>query len=133
MACATACLRGKQCRGVATSTASAKQWHTLVLVHAQLEVRTALALCRPRGTVVLKTTTNDPRPLNLTPLVLREMTLVGSRCGPFEAALRWLVDHPDLPLERLVTARYPLRRAVEAFARAAKSEALKVIVEMGAD
>src|SRR5438876_277369 len=43
----------------------------------------ALELVRPRGTVVLKTTCAEARPLNLAPVVIDEVTIVGSRCGPF--------------------------------------------------
>ncbi|MEZ4652985.1 MAG: alcohol dehydrogenase catalytic domain-containing protein [Candidatus Eisenbacteria bacterium] len=50
----------------------------------------AVSSVRPRGTVVLKTTTHAARPWNPAPLVIDEITVVGSRCGPFGGALEWL-------------------------------------------
>jgi threonine dehydrogenase-like Zn-dependent dehydrogenase len=41
-----------------------------------------------------------------------------------------LVSFPDMPLDQLITARYPIEQALEAFERASKSDALKVILEM---
>ena len=91
-------------------------------------IATAMALCRPRGTIVLKSTLADPGNLNLAPLVIGEQTLVGSRCGRFSAALGLLEAFPDLPLARLITARYPLHEAAAAFARAGEGDALKVLL-----
>jgi alcohol dehydrogenase len=90
----------------------------------------AVALCRPRGTVVLKTTLAGTFDIDLAPAVVKEITIVGSRCGRFPAALRILGRHPDVPLERLITATYPLERAMEAFERARKKESLKVLLEL---
>src|SRR6185503_14065820 len=47
----------------------------------------AMALVRPRGTLVLKSTVADAHHLSLAPLVIDEVTVVGSRCGPFAPAL----------------------------------------------
>lgn len=94
-------------------------------------IATAMALCRPRGTIVLKSTVANPGNLNLAPLVIGEQTLVGSRCGRFSAAIGLLAAFPDLPLARLITARYPLGEAAAAFARAAEGDALKVLLVPG--
>ena len=48
---------------------------------------TALELVRPRGTIVLKTTIAGTQTLALAPVVVDEVTIVGSRCGPFDRAL----------------------------------------------
>ena len=89
----------------------------------------ALALCRPRGILVLKSTLADRTELNLAPLVINEITVVGSRCGCFPDALSLMHDCPDMPLERLLTRRYPLSRAPEAFEAAREPGALKVVLE----
>lgn len=91
----------------------------------------AMALCRPRGTIVLKSTVALQGEVNLAPLVIDELTVVGSRCGLFRDGIAMIAAHPDMPLERLVTARYPLPRVVEAFEHAAAPESLKIVLEMG--
>lgn len=89
---------------------------------------TAMAAVRPRGTLVLKSTMAGGEPLNLTPLAVDEVTLIGSRCGPFAAALASMRRN-RYPLERLVSARFPINRGAEAFAEAARPGVLKVLVE----
>jgi len=90
----------------------------------------AVALCRPRGTIVLKTTIAGTSEVDLAAVVVKEITVVGSRCGRFRDGLNLLLSHPDLPLERLVTAVYPLERGAEAFGRAGQRESLKVLLEI---
>jgi alcohol dehydrogenase len=51
----------------------------------------AIKVCRPRGTIVLKSTISMDEPMNLSPLVVNEQTLLGSRCGNFESAFQLLV------------------------------------------
>ena len=87
----------------------------------------AVELCRPRGTVVLKSTVAAPHRLHLAPVVIHELTLLGSRCGQFKDGLAFMAAHPDAPLDRLIAARYPLERAAEAF-QAAASSSLKVLL-----
>jgi alcohol dehydrogenase len=93
-------------------------------------VSEAISLCRPRGRIVLKSTVALQGDVNLAPVVVNELTLLGSRCGRFADGLALMQRHPDLPLERLITARYPLAEVREAFARASGSDALKVLLEM---
>jgi threonine dehydrogenase-like Zn-dependent dehydrogenase len=82
---------------------------------------------RPRGTVVLKSTYHGEAALNLSPVVVDELTLMGSRCGPFPSALRALAGR-EVTVGDLVTARYPLSEALAAFAHAAQPGVLKVIL-----
>ena len=89
----------------------------------------AISLCLPRGTVILKSTAAEGAPLNLAPVVINEIKIVGSRCGLFERGLHALLTY-DFPLERLVKGRYPLDEAEAAFAHAARPDALKVLIEM---
>ncbi|MFO1076746.1 MAG: alcohol dehydrogenase catalytic domain-containing protein [Planctomycetota bacterium] len=87
-----------------------------------------LPLVRPRGTIVLKTTTERAAAIDLSPLVVAEQRLVGSRCGRFGPALEALAEH-DFDPRPLIAARFPLAHAVEAFAAAARPGALKVVVD----
>lgn len=93
-------------------------------------MKDALSICRPRGTVVLKTTLASPAAINLSPMVINEITVVGSRCGRFEDGLQMLAAYPDMPLERLITDRYQIEHAEEAFHRSARPDAMKVLIEM---
>jgi threonine dehydrogenase-like Zn-dependent dehydrogenase len=88
-----------------------------------------LPLVRPRGTVVLKTTSERPAPLDLAPAVVDELTLVGSRCGPFAPALAALA-RGEIQVEGLIAARYPLAEAPAALAHAGRPGTLKVLVKV---
>ncbi len=87
----------------------------------------ARALVRPRGRLVLKSTFHGHSQVDLTGVVVDEVTLVGSRCGPFEPALR-LLAQGLVEVETLIDSEYPLQRGLEAFQRAATPGALKVLV-----
>jgi alcohol dehydrogenase len=89
----------------------------------------ALKLCKPRGTLVLKSTTADDAPLNLAPLVVNEVTMIGSRCGRFKLGLHALMTY-DFPLEHLIKGRYPLDEAEAAIAHATRPEALKMLIDV---
>jgi threonine dehydrogenase-like Zn-dependent dehydrogenase len=75
----------------------------------------ALALVRPRGTIVLKTTVANGAPLNLAPVVVDEITIVGSRCGPFSEALQALAAR-EISVTPLITKRVSLEQAAPLFA-----------------
>jgi alcohol dehydrogenase len=87
----------------------------------------ATRLVRPRGTLVLKTTTHDIGSLTPIPWVIDELTLVGSRCGPFEPALR-LLSAGLVDPRPLISAEFGLSDGVEALARAARGDAVKVLL-----
>ena len=89
----------------------------------------ALACVKPRGTIVLKSTYAGGFPFNPAPIVVNEITLVGSRCGRFDDALRFLLNYrPDFSY--LISARYPLAQALAAFEKAKDKDVLKVLLEM---
>ena len=90
----------------------------------------AMILCRPRGTIVLKSTGAFETKVDLSSLVVNEQRFVGSRCGRFEVALNMLASHPDMPLERLIFAEFPMEQALEAFEQAAQPNTLKIILNM---
>jgi len=87
----------------------------------------ALGWVRPRGTLVLKTTAERPASLDLSPLVVDEITLLGSRCGPFEPALAALADG-SVRVEPMIHARFPLEQGCAAMERAAERGVLKVLL-----
>jgi alcohol dehydrogenase len=89
----------------------------------------ARRMLRPRGTLVLKSTFAGSTPADLTGVVVDEITVAGSRCGPFEAALR-LLERKQVDVTSLIGARYPLERGLEAFARARAPGALKVLLDI---
>lgn len=74
----------------------------------------AVAMARPRGTVVLKSTVHNLAVIDTAIVVVNEITLVGSRCGRFEPALR-LLRQGKLRLDDMVSARLPLAEAPQAF------------------
>jgi threonine dehydrogenase-like Zn-dependent dehydrogenase len=88
----------------------------------------ALRAVRPRGTIVLKSTYHGLATLDLARVVVDEVTLVGSRCGPFAPALALLAGG-QVDVRPLFEARYPLSDAPAAFDHAARPGALKVLVE----
>jgi alcohol dehydrogenase len=91
----------------------------------------ALALVRPRGTIVWKTTHHGPARFDAASLVVNEVTVVGSRCGRFEPALD-LLRRRRVDVAALVTAEYPLADAKRALAHAARRGARKVLLRPGA-
>jgi threonine dehydrogenase-like Zn-dependent dehydrogenase len=93
-------------------------------------LRLALSLCRPCGTIVLKSTYADPASLDLAPVVVNELRVVGSRCGPFAAALRLLADR-QVEVDELISGVYPLARGIEALEAAARPEMIKVLLRPG--
>ena len=82
---------------------------------------------RPRGTLVLKSTYAGTNELNASALVVDEITVIGSRCGPFAPALR-LLQRKAVDVAALVEAEYPLRDGLEAFAFAARPGVRKVLL-----
>jgi len=91
-------------------------------------LRQAVAMARPRGTAILKSTLHGAVGVDAAPIIVNEVTLVGSRCGRFETALP-LLEHGLIRAENLVAARFPLRDAARAFQRASERGVLKVLLE----
>lgn len=87
----------------------------------------ATSLVRPGGTLVLKTTVHDLGRIEPNRWVIDEITVVGSRCGPFEPALRLLAAGLVDPTP-LISARLPLGRGVEALALAGQPGQVKVLL-----
>jgi 2-desacetyl-2-hydroxyethyl bacteriochlorophyllide A dehydrogenase len=87
----------------------------------------ARAALRPRGTLVLKSTYRGEVTLDLAPFVVDEITIVGSRCGPFAPALR-LLERGEVDPTALIGESYALTRGVEAVSAAQKPGAMKVLL-----
>ncbi len=85
----------------------------------------SLRLVRPKGDLVLKSTLAKRVTVDLTKLVVAEVRVLGSRCGPFEPALR-LLEQGAIAVEPLIDGEYPLRQALEALEHAAKSGVRKI-------
>lgn len=89
----------------------------------------ALRLTAPLGTLVLKSTYKDPISFNPAPLVVNEITLVGSRCGPMDKAVAMMASGAINPAV-LVQETISLENAVDAFDRASAKGALKILLAM---
>lgn len=84
---------------------------------------------RPLGTIVLKSTYAGALTVDASAIVVDEITVLGSRCGPFAPALRLLADGAIDPTP-LIHARFPLGEGAAAFARAAEPGVLKVLIDV---
>jgi threonine dehydrogenase-like Zn-dependent dehydrogenase len=84
---------------------------------------------RPRGTLVLKSTYQGTLSFNAAPLVIDEITVIGSRCGPFGPSLR-LMEYGLVDPTPLISGMFSLDQAEEAFRRSASSDAMKILLKM---
>ena len=89
----------------------------------------ALAACRPRGTVILKSTVASSYEINMAPLVINEITLMGSRCGRFEPALR-LLEQKQVEVESLLSSLFRLADFEAAFEAAQLPQAMKIAFDL---
>lgn len=89
---------------------------------------TSLSLVKPRGTLILKSTIAAKEGLNLSLVVVDEITIIGSRCGQFRPTLRLLEDK-KINTEPLISAIYEADDFIEAFEKNAKKNSLKVLVK----
>ncbi len=87
----------------------------------------ARSALRPRGTLVLKSTYAGNLQVDFSSIVVDEITLVGSRCGPFEPAIRLLTNGQVNP-RPLITARYSLREGIAAFEHASQAGVFKILL-----
>jgi alcohol dehydrogenase len=90
-------------------------------------LRQAVRMTRPRGTVILKSTVHGLVGVETAPVIVNEITLVGSRCGRFEPALD-LLNRNLIPVEEMISEQLPLADAPRAFERAAQKGVLKVLL-----
>jgi len=121
----------------------ARPWGIRVMTESQSELRAAsvpvvveatgsprgleeaLRLVEPRGTVVMKSTFHDPARFDATKVVVDEVTLIGSRCGDFSAALD-LLQRGQVRVQPLLSKVFPLEESLEAFEYLERTACLKV-------
>jgi threonine dehydrogenase-like Zn-dependent dehydrogenase len=92
-------------------------------------LRRAMELVRPRGRIILKSTAAVSANLNLAPIVINEITIIGSRCGRFAPAVEALESGKVDP-RPLISAMYPLADALTALEAARDPQNLKVLLQM---
>lgn len=90
---------------------------------------TSMSLTKPRGVLVLKSTVATGKELNLAPIVIDEITVLGSRCGQFAPALR-LLKNNRIDFTPFISGIYPIDKALEAFEANKSKETLKVLIKM---
>jgi 2-desacetyl-2-hydroxyethyl bacteriochlorophyllide A dehydrogenase len=90
-------------------------------------LREAISMVRPRGTVIMKSTIHNQVSIDMAPVIVNEITLVGSRCGLFEPALE-LLSAGKVEVAGMISAEFPLAEARAAFAEAASPGVLKVLL-----
>jgi threonine dehydrogenase-like Zn-dependent dehydrogenase len=97
----------------------------------------SLRLVRPQGTLVLKSTFHGNADINLTKLVVAEIRVIGSRCGPFAPALRLLAASAldgdrncpgKIQVQPLIEGDYPLREGLAAFEHASRPGVRKILL-----
>lgn len=94
-------------------------------------LRTAMQLVRPRGTILMKSTF-APRaddPVDLSPLVVNEIEVVGSRCGSMSEAIR-VLEKQEVDVVSLITGRFPLEQGVRAIEAAGRDDQIKVLIDL---
>lgn len=93
-------------------------------------IETALNIVRPAGKVVIKTTVARQKAFDLNRIVVNELTLIGSRCGPFAEAIRAL-EKKKIEVTQLISRFFPLEDGLKAFKYASRKGVLKVILGIG--
>ena len=110
-----------------------KKYDVVIEATGSVDGLTQACKCvRPRGRIILKSTYKGNAEINFSGIVVNEITLIGSRCGSFEPAMRMLVDGKVDP-RPLIEAKFPLEQGVNAFEYAGRQGVLKVLVQPGID
>jgi len=90
-------------------------------------IQQIFGLLRPRGALILKTTSAEKSTLDFSPVVVNELRIIGSRCGPFPRAIQALAQGVIDP-RPLITGRFPLEEGLSAFELARDRASLKVLL-----
>jgi threonine dehydrogenase-like Zn-dependent dehydrogenase len=88
----------------------------------------AQQMIEPRGTLVLKSTFHGAAPVETWPIVVKEITVVGSRCGPFAKAIA-LLSSGEVDPRPLITRTFPLTEAQKAIAFAQRTSVMKILLK----
>lgn len=90
---------------------------------------TSMLLTKPRGVLVLKSTVATGKELNLAPIVIDEITVLGSRCGQFPPALR-LLENKRIDFSSFISGIYSIDNAIEAFESNKQKDTVKILIRM---
>jgi alcohol dehydrogenase len=126
-------VKTKRVRGNSRDAKQIKQSYPLVVEATGSPSGLALAqqITEPRGTLILKSTFHGAAPVETWPIVVKEITVIGSRCGPFAKAIA-LLSSRNVDPTPLITHTFPLSAAPEAIRFAQKSNAMKVLLRPSA-
>lgn len=106
-----------------------KEWDFVVEATGSISgFEMALALTKPRGTLVLKSTVAASKEFNLAPIVIDEIRVQGSRCGQFAPALR-LLESQKIDFSPLISGIYNVAESLEAFEKNKEKSTLKVLLK----
>jgi len=89
-------------------------------------IQAALEITKPRGTIILKTTVAQNVAFDLNSVVINEITIIGSRCGPFHRALE-AIEKKSVELRPMISKSFNIEDGVEAFEYASQKGVLKVL------
>jgi threonine dehydrogenase-like Zn-dependent dehydrogenase len=122
-------IQTQRVRGDASDLKRVKETFRLVVegTGSPTGLRLAQEMTEPRGTLLLKSTFHGAAPVETWPLVVKEITVVGSRCGPFDKAIALLRSGRVDPTP-LISREFPLREANRAIAHAQKRGVMKVVL-----
>ena len=117
-------------KGVQTSTELPKRKFSWVVdaTGSASGLQQAVSISWPHGTIVLKSTLHGTIPIDTAPVIVNELTLIGSRCGRFEPAIHLLATK-QIDVAGLISDTLPLAQAPEAFKQAAIKGALKILLK----
>lgn len=122
-------LTGRRIQLIAENEIQPRRWDVVVeATGSPSGFELARQALRPRGTLVLKSTYRGEMTVNWSPFVVDEITIVGSRCGPFAPALR-LLEKKEVDPTVLIAQRFPLSAALEAYETAKQPGKLKILLQ----
>jgi len=124
-----ALLESRKIRLISEEAIQPRRWDVVVEATGSASgFNLARRAIRPRGMLVLKSTYRGDMTVNWSSFVVDEITIVGSRCGPFPPALH-LLESAQVDPAILISGQYPLANALEAMAAAQKPGMLKVLLK----
>lgn len=122
-------IKTKKVHGGARDLKSVREGYRLVVEATGSPTGLTLAqqMTEPRGTLLLKSTFHGAEPVEAWPIVVKEITVVGSRCGPFDKAIALLRSGKIDPTP-LISRTFPLKDAAKAITHTQKSGVMKVLL-----
>lgn len=109
---------------------SAREYDVVVEATGSLSgFETSISSVKPRGTLVLKSTIAASKEFNFAPIVIDEITVLGSRCGQFKPALRYL-ENKKIDFNPFISGIYKMDDAIEAFEKNKEKDTIKILVKI---